>query len=192
MKIRALAVLAALAISLTGCRPGPEAPSAGPEPSTEASASPSASPALVIAIPGSCEELVPIGVVHEQFAPDFESIPATLVDGGPVAQDFRSRGGLTCVWGIPNSDAGFVSLFVAERATATDAEQVGLWQVEGYPECPPFLDACHYEQVVDDFGEYWNAFILVEGFELRLQATTSSLDPMLVVARAASTSMGYV
>ena len=33
---------------------------------------------------------------------------------------------------------------------------------------------------------------LVEGFELRVQATAVSLDPLLIIARSAATNMGYV
>lgn len=197
MKIRARAGLATLAVALTGCAPGPAGPSASPGPSSSASSSPSATPsatpdAAALVIPGDCESLIPITVVHAQFASSFESIPSTLMSGDPVAQDFLARGGLTCVWGIPNSDAGFVSVFVADRGAGTDDVLVGQWQAAGLSECPPFLDACYYEQVLDDVGEYWNIHVLVEGFEMRLQGTTSSLDPLLGMARAASTSMGYV
>lgn len=197
MKIRVLAVSAVLGIVLTGCVQVTVLPGASSEPSSSPSSSPSVSPsstpdALVLVIPGSCDNLVALSVVHAQFATSFEPLPLMVVDGDPVAQDFVARGGLTCAWGIPNSDAGFVSVFVAERATASDADLVGQWQAAGYSECPPFLDACYSEVEINEIGQYWTAHVLVEGFEIRVMAASTSLDPLLVMARAAATSMGYV
>lgn len=195
MKSRVFAILAVLVIPLTGCAPEPAGPSSSPGPVVSSSPSPSASKtpeASPLVIPDSCEDLVPIGVVHEQFFSGFEPIFMTANDGDPMAQDFAARNGLTCLWGIPNSDAGFLTVFVAERDTETDSLQVAEWQGAGYTECPPFLDACYYEDVVDEVGEVWTAHILVEGFEMRIQATSVSLDPLLVVARSASTNMGHV
>ncbi len=202
MKIRrsavpAVAILAALAIPLSGCAPEPVAPSTSPSPSPSVSSSPISTPSETpdvssLIIPDDCDEMVPISVVHDQFSPAFEPIFVTANDGDPAAQDFAARNGLTCLWGIPNSDAGFLTVFVAERDADSDADQVAEWQGAGYTECPPFLDECYYEDEVDEIGEVWTAHILVDGFELRVQATAVSLDPLLIVARSAATNMGYV
>lgn len=193
-----VAILAALAIPLSGCAPEPVVPSPSvSSPSPSVSSSPSATPsetpeASSLVIPDDCDEMVPISVVHDQFSPDFEPIFITANDGDPAAQDFAARNGLTCLWGIPNSDAGFLTVFVAERDGDSDSVQVAEWQGAGYTECPPFLDECYYEDQVDEIGEVWTAHILVEGFELRVQATAVSLDPLLIIARSAATNMGYV
>lgn len=197
MMIRANVIPLALLLTLTGCVPTPEPPPEGspgpsvtaPTPSPTVSASPAA-PALKL--PGSCAELVPLATVHAEFAPSFESIDLLPGWGGPVAQDFASRGGLVCVWGIPNSDAGALNLYVAERATATDEQQVDTWRSAGYSECPPFLDACYYQFESNEVGEFWTVHVLVEGYEMSIQATAETINPLLVAARAAATTMGYV
>lgn len=85
-----------------------------------------------------------------------------------------------------------MTVYVAERATATDQQQVDAWIAAGYVDCAPFLDACYYEDVLNELGEYWIVHALVEGYEMRVHATSTALDPLLVVARAAATSMGHV
>ncbi|GAA3741940.1 hypothetical protein GCM10022239_16940 [Leifsonia bigeumensis] len=198
IKSRALptvAFLALLAIPLSGCAPEPVVPSTSPSPGVSSSPSPTPSEtpdAASLVIPDTCDGLVSLDVVQAQFSSGFDPLPSSLTDSDPVAHDFAARGGLMCVWGIPNSDAGFLSVYVAARGPATDALQVTQWQAAGFSECPPFLDECYYEHTVDEIGEFWTVHILVEGFELRVQATATSLDPMLNIARAASTSMGYV
>ncbi|MBB5632301.1 hypothetical protein BKA04_000524 [Cryobacterium mesophilum] len=198
MTIRALIVPLAVVFALAGCV-GPVEPSPPPSIGAGASAEPSASGSasaspggMRLTLPGDCSGLVPLDTIHSAFSPQFEPIEIAPGTGDPSAQDFIARDGLVCLWGIPNSDAGSVTVFVAPRATASDEQQVDAWRSAGYSECPPFLDACYYEDVHDEVGEYWTVHALVEGFELRVQATSTSLDPLLVVARAAATSMGYV
>ncbi|MBX3092146.1 MAG: hypothetical protein KF801_06515 [Cryobacterium sp.] len=196
MKFRAIVVPAsiALALSLAGCAPEPLAPSPSPSASIPApSETPSASPTgIQLTLPDDCDVLVPLPVIQAQFASNFESIFMIADNGGPDAQSFAARGGLTCLWGIPNSDAGFVTVFAAQRLTDTDAEQVATWQADGDKECPPFMDACYFDDSHNEIGEVWTVHVLVEGFELEIQATSSSIDPLLVVAREAATNMGYI
>lgn len=198
MKFRALVVPLVVTVALAGCGPLGQ-PSPSPSPSSSASDEPtssgsaSASPSgMHLALPGDCAGLVPLDTIHSEFSPQFEPIAISSDTGDPSAQDFTARGGLICLWGIPNSDAGSVMVFAAPRATDSDEQQVDEWRSAGYSECPPFLDACYFEDVTNEIGEYWTVHALVEGFELRIQATSTSLDPLLVVARAAATSMGYV
>ncbi len=194
MKIRALVVPVALILTLAGCAPEPVVPSSTPTPSvTTPSPTPTASPSgSKLTLPEDCEILVPINVIHAQFSEQFESIYFAADLGGSSAQSFAARNGLTCLWGIPQSDAGSVTVFAAERATSTDAQQVSKWQTAGYTECPSFLDACYYEDVTNEIGEMWTVHALVDGIELQVQATSTSIDPLLVVAREAATNMGYV
>ncbi len=194
MKIPALAVLAVVGVALTGCVQVTVLPGASTGPSSSPSSSPSDSPSPTpdpLVIPATCDALVPLSVVQAQFTAAFVTLPITLTDGDPVAQDFLARGGLVCAWGIPNS-GGWVSLYVAERATATDADLVGQWQAAGYTECLPFLDACYSEEESTEVGQLWSAHVLVDGFEMRAMTSAGSLDQLLVMARAAATSMGYV
>jgi hypothetical protein len=160
-----------------------------PSPSVEPSASPTSSS---LVLPESCDALVPIEVIHTQFAPSFESIFLIADSADEAAQTFAARNGITCLWGIPNSDAGFVTVYAAVRGTDTDEEQADIWRGSGFEECPPFLDACFYEDVADEIGEVWTVHALVDGYELRVQATSTSLDPLLVVAREATDNMGYL
>lgn len=196
MMLRAVVASLAMVLALAGCAAEPaDAPEVSPSPaaSTPApSASPSESVAPALRIPGTCEDLVPLATIHSQFAASFEPIAYSPGVEDPDATSFVARGGLTCLWGIPNSDAGAVTVFAARRSTATDEQQVQSWRSAGYSECPPFLDACFYADTTDEIGEYWTVHALVGGIELRVQATSTSLDPLLVVARAAATSMGYV
>ncbi|MBX3104654.1 MAG: hypothetical protein KF867_06735 [Cryobacterium sp.] len=189
------------AIVLTACTPvlpvlPPGASTSTPSPSSASTPSVSATPTaepIVLALPADCFGLVPISVIHEQFWPNFEAIPIGPGGFGPEADAFAARGGITCLWGIPQSDAGGVTVFIAP-IDATPAAKVSSWQSAGYTECPPFLDACYYEQVYFEEvgGTYTTGHILVEGFEMRIEGSTESLDAILNVARAAATSMGYV
>lgn len=197
MKLRVVVVLAIAAVTLSGCVPEPVTPTSSPSSSPSISRAPSSTPSSTpesegLVIPDDCNDLVALEVVHTQFSSAFESIFITANDGDPDAQDFAARNGLTCLWGIPNSDAGFLTVFVAERDPATDVLQVAEWQGAGYIEGPDFLDACWYEQDLNEIGEVWTAHVLVEGFELRINATSTALDPLLVVAREAATNMGYI
>jgi hypothetical protein len=194
VKFRAVAVPVLLLLVLSGCAPEPVPASPSPSPSTPApSIEPSASPTgSRLVLPEDCDELVPLEVIHEQFSPAFEPIFLIADSGDADAQSFAARNGITCLWGIPNSDAGFVTVYAAVRGTDTDEQQVTAWRDAGFAECPPFLDACYFEDVADEIGEVWTAHVLVEGYELRVQATSNSLGPLLVVAREASTNMGYL
>lgn len=197
MKFRAVAVPIALLLALSGCVPDPAPVATSPSPSPSVSASPSALPStsptgIQLVLPDSCDLLVPIEVIHTQFYSGFEPIFLIADQADEAAQSFSARNGLTCLWGIPNSDAGFVTVYAAVRETATDQQQVAAWQAAGFTECPPFLDACYYEDVTNEIGEVWTVHALVEGYELRIQASSVALDPLLVVARAAATGMGYV
>lgn len=196
MKTPAILVPAVLILLLAGCAPEPVAPTSSmtPNPSVTATGTPKPTEtpaASTLTIPDDCSELVPLSIVKEQFDPGFQSIFITANDGDPAAQDFASRNGLTCLWGIPNSDAGFLKVYVAERDSATDKEQVAEWKTAGYKECPKFLDACFVEEEMNEIGHVWTAHVLVDGFEMHIHATAASLDPLLVVARSAASNMGY-
>lgn len=197
--MRAVALVLGVAVAsfaLAGCSPGVPAeptvePSASaPVSSSEPSESPTAEPAGV-SIPDSCGELVPIGWVHGQYGPDFEEIPIADGMGSEDVTQFRDRGGLACMWGLPASEYG-ITVFVAPRATATDADQVELWEAAGYSLGPDFLDATYFEHVVDDFGDHMTVWTLVEGFELKAHAPVSTVDPLLIILREATENMGYV
>src|SRR5690606_26288253 len=120
----------------------------------------------VVAIPDTCEELVPIEWVHAQYGSDFEAIPITDGLGSGDVEDFRSRGGLACMWGLPASEFG-VTVFVAPRATSTDAEQIAIWETAGYRPGPDFPDATYYEHVVGGCADHMTVWTLVEGFAPR-------------------------
>lgn len=194
---RALVLPLALLLSLAGCTPAlQEAPTESPSPVvtepapavTEAEVP--AAPAL--SIPNSCIDLVPLATVRAQFSPGFESIGMVPGWGDPEAGDFVNRGGITCLWGIPNSGAAALTVYVAPRATSTDEEQITAWSAAGYSECPTFLDGCFYEALSFDGVDVRIIHALVGGFEMRVEAGSAPLDPLLVAARAAATSMGYV
>lgn len=193
--VRRLAVILMAALALTGCGPAGETPGASPEPTDpgpSTSASPSGAPGgSGLVLPETCDELVPITWIRTAFGDAFESIPYDASGGDPTAADFAARGGLACLWGIPNSDAG-VTLFVAERATPTDEAQVAEWQAAGYQLGPDFLDACWFEQVSSEIGEMVTVHALVEGYELRAQGLGVHIDPYLSLIRQATDSMGYV
>jgi hypothetical protein len=194
MKFRAIVVPAVLIFALAGCAPEPIVSSPSPSPSESTpSASPSETPAgSQLTLPDDCDVLVPISVIHDEFYSGFESIYFAADLGDASAQSFAARNGLTCLWGIPQSDAGFITVFAAERGMDTDEEQAAAWKSAGYTECPPFLDVCYFEESTEETGEVWTAHVLVDGFELQIQASSTSLDPLLAVAREAATSMGYL
>lgn len=197
MKLRAVVVPVAIVFVLASCAPEPLIPAPSPSasesaPAPEASPTPTPTPTEpALALPGDCTSLVPLATIRSEVSPNFVHIVTGPGYGGPDAQDFAARGGLTCTWGIPQSGAA-ATVFAAERATATDAEQVAAWVAAGYSECLPFLDACYYEEVSNDYGEYKTVFALVGGFELQVQSPSASVDSLMTVARAAATSMGYV
>lgn len=195
MKALPLVVVAAIAsLVLVGCSPsepteGPEptaAPTSTPEPTTAPSPT-----ADAVSIPETCEQLIPIEWMQSQYGADFEAIPITEGMGSADVEDFRLRGGLACMWGLPASEYG-ITVFVAPRATATDADQVAQWEAAGYTLGPDFLDATYYELVVDDFGNHMTVWSLVEGFELKAHSPIDTVDPLLVVLREATENMGYV
>lgn len=187
--------VAVSSFALAGCSPSePAGPS--PEPSSSPTAAPTSSPSptagpAAVSIPDSCGELVPIEWIHAQYGNDFEEIPITSGMGSADVEDFRSRGGLACMWGLPASEFG-VTIFVAPRATSSDAEQVAEWEAAGYTLGPDFLDATYYQHAVDDFGDHMTVWTLVEGFELKAQAGISTVDPLLIILREATENMGYV
>ena len=188
--------VAVASFALVGCSPGsgPE-----PEPSAEPSivaptgAPPSTPPLdlVEVSIPPSCGELVPIDWVHAQYGADIVEIPITDGMGSEDVTEFRDRGGLACMWGLPASEFG-ITVYVAPRATSSDAEQVALWEAAGYSLGPDFLDATYFEHIVDDFGDHMTVWTLVEGFELKAHSPVSSVDPLLIILREAAENMGYV
>lgn len=195
--MRAVSMIAGvglMSLLLVGC--GPSEPTDPPveTPSSTPTSSPSTSPSpssAVVSIPDTCEDLIPLDWVHSQYGADFEAIPITDGMGSGDAEGFRARGGLACMWGLPASEYG-ITVFVAPRATATDAEQIALWQSAGYSLGPDFLDATYYELIIDDFGHHMTVWSLVEGFELKAHSPIETVDPLLVVLREASENMGYV
>ena len=196
LRFRSAFIPALLALTLTGCGTV-QAPTPSPVPSSSAStptssAAPAASPAAnALVLPGDCVSLVPTSVVQGEFGTNWVPISYTPQAEDVVGRDFAARGGLVCLWGIPNSGAG-MTVLVAERATATDQEQVAEWASAGLTECSPFLDACFsrvFETEVDMMAELR---VLVEGFEIRIQGSSSTIDPLRVLAREAATNMGYV
>ena len=193
--VRRCVMILIAALALAGCAPagetpGASAPAVDPGPST--SVSPSETPGTSeLVLPETCDGLVPIAWIRTAFGGSFESIPYDASSGDPTAADFAARGGLACVWGIPNSDAG-ITLFVAERATPTDEAQVAEWQAAGYQLGPDFLDACWLEQVSSEIGEMVTVHALARGYELRAQGLGEQVDPYLSHIRQATDSMGYL
>lgn len=155
------------------------------------SATPTAAPAVdELVLPGDCASLVPTAVIQNEFGPNWVAINYAPHAEDFAGQDFVARGGLVCLWGIPNSGAG-VTVYVAERATATDLEQVTEWVSEGLMDCSPFLDACFSKITETEVDTMVEVHVLVEGFEMRIQGSASSIDPLLVFAQEAATNMGY-
>ncbi len=195
MKLHAIVIPAVLIFALAGCAPEPGAsPPLAPSASPTATPSPTSTPSpsgTSLVLPFGCDELVPTDVIHTQFSSSFESIYFAADLGDDAAQSFASRLGLTCLWGIPQSDAGFVKVFAAERDTDTDEQQVAIWRSAGYTDCSPFLDACYVEDVLEEGGEVWTVHALVGGFELRVFATSTSIEPLLATAREAAKNMGH-
>ena len=197
MRVRALIIPALVVAMLAGCTPQTPAPSASPStsPSPGSSAqtpstAPTAAPTqAAVALPGSCDALVPLAVVQREFSPRFETIVIDASYGDPVAQDFMARGGITCLWGIPQSGAGY-TMYAAERATSTDAAQVAQWTAAGFTQCSEF-DACYYELASSEEGDFYTLHALVGGFELRAFSSAGGPDALMGVAIAAATSMGY-
>lgn len=195
MKLRYLSLLALIALPLSGCItinvPTPPV-SESPTPSDTPVASPGPTGPPVLTLPASCTDLVPLSLVREQFWPSFEYIPVEPGWGGPEVAEYQERGGLVCLWGIPQSDAGSVWVFVAPLYDPMSSK-LAEWQAAGLSECPPFLDGCYWEQVdYEEYGVFSEVHAVVSGFELRVQGMSESIDPLMVVARAAATSMGYV
>ena len=193
--VRRCVVILSAVLALSGCGPAGETPGTSPQPADpgpSTSASPSETPDTpALVLPETCDSLVPIAWIRSAFGGSFQNIPYDASSGDPTAADFAARGGLACLWGIPNSDAG-VTLFVAERATPTDETQVAEWEAAGYQLGPDFLDACWFEQVSSEIGEMVTVHALVEGYELRAQGPGVEIDPYLSLIRQATDSMGYV
>lgn len=195
MKFRALVIPAVLLVVLVGCTPEPDAsPVASPSahesaPSDAPSPTPTPTTAQLV-IPGGCEALVAIEVVHSEFSPQFGPKAFVLHPEDEVGQSFADRNGLNCLWTIPRSEA-FVGMHVAVRGPDSDAEQIAQWQSASLTECPAFLDACFYEQEETMVGTMWTVYALVDGFELRATTSAGSLDPLLALTREAAANMGY-
>lgn len=195
MKFRTILIPAALIFLLAGCG---GAPTPGTDPSASpildppaSSPTPEPSPSVAaVSLPADCASLVRTSVIQAEFGPSF--VPIVLPSPGSLeAQSFQDRGGLTCLWGIPQSGAA-MTVFAASRATATDAEQENAWRAAGYSECPPFLDACFFDVIDSEMGEYSTVHVLVAGFELEISGATEGIDPLLIIAREASNNMGYL
>ncbi|WP_168627032.1 hypothetical protein [Cryobacterium sp. BB307] len=184
--------MAVAGMILTGCtgvtEPGATTTTPSPTEAEEPTSVPSPT-VRELELPESCDELVDLDVVQQQYGADYVAID--IDPAHPTAVEFQGRGGLACQWGIPNSDAG-VTLGVATRATATDAEQVAAWESEGYAEGPDFLDETWVLSEETVLGPMITAGVLVEGYELHLTANGTSVDPLLVLARNATENMGYV
>ena len=195
MKVRSLVIPAVLIALLAGCTPQTPAPSQNPTSSPSAStpapaptsAAPTQSP---VALVDSCDSLVALDVVQREFSPHFVSIPIGAEYGDPVAQAFLNDGGLICLWGIPQSGAGF-TMYVAEGIAGSDSEQASAWAAAGYTQCAEF-DVCYYESETNEEGSFWTLHALAGGFELRVFAQSGSLDPLMAVAHEAATNMGYI
>ncbi|MCC7127438.1 MAG: hypothetical protein IT192_01295 [Microbacteriaceae bacterium] len=194
MRLRSALIPLGLILALAGCTPAapPTGPAASPsgDSSPSASADPSPSPAA-LQLPASCDALVPLATIREQLGSAFVAQPLDLSTADPEATDFAERGGLTCLWVIPNSGGG-VMVFVAERAAPSDEYLTNQWTDLGMSECPPFLDACYWQDDSGETGGYYTVRTLVEGFEMRISGSAGSIDPLMVIARAAATSLGYV
>lgn len=189
---RMLSVIAAgaLALTLVACSPEDE-PAPSPEPQPTATETPSPSPSeepIELTIPRTCEELVDIDVVQAQFGSDFVAIEIDPMH--PLGAEYRTRGGIACVWGIPQSDAG-VFLAVA-RADVSNEEQVAEWQAEGYTQGPDFLDETWVLNEDTELGPQVTVGVLVEGFELSASTSGTGPDSLLVLVRNATENMGYV
>lgn len=198
--LKRLTLLAIAALALSGCAPGegapPESessPGTSSAPSTERTEKPDdgdeGEPASLV-LPDNCSELVPIEWFQTELDSSFQEIPHDPSGGDPIAAEFTARGGLACLWGIPQSDAG-VWLVVAERAAASDAELVDEWRSAGLQECPPFLDACWFDAEETMLGDYVTVHALVEGYELRAEGFGDQPDPYMSLMRQATDSMGY-
>lgn len=193
MKIRALILPVVLTVALAGCvptapTPSPTAGESGGSPSATPSESPAVAP---VALPGDCGTLVPLALVHSEFSADFNPVAYTAHPEDLVGQSFADREGLNCVWSIPSSE-GFVSVFVAERETASDAEQVALWSSAGFSECTSTLDACFSQEEETMVSIMHTVYALAGGFELRAVTSAGSVDQLLVLATEAATNMGYL
>ncbi len=193
MRSRLALIPLALVLALAGCTPAapPADPPAGPGDSSPSKpADPSTDPAA-LKLPTSCDALVPLATIREQLGDAFVAQALDLSTADPEATDFAERGGLTCLWVIPNSGAGLM-VFVAERAAPSDEFLTNQWTDLGMTECPPFLDACYWQDDSGETGGYYTVRTLVEGFEMRISGSADGIDPLMVIARAAATSLGYV
>ena len=200
MKFRALALPVALMLTLAGCTPDsgaqptptPSGPSAAVESSPSAPADPPAPvpTAAPLTIPETCDALVPIDVVQQQFSTKFAPVAYVAHPEDEIGQNFADRNGLNCIWAIPRSEA-FVAVYVAERATASDAAQMADWQSAGFTDCSPLLDACFHEEEETMVNIMQTVYALAGGYELRVRASAGSVDPLLAVATEAATNLGY-
>ena len=196
MKPRYLPLLVALVLPLAGCvtitvPPAPASPS--PSSSPAASATPEPSPTPVLAIPASCADLVPLDVIHTQYSTNFELIDTSAGWGGPVADEFTSRGGIVCVWGIPNSDAGAAVVYLAPLDVSAAAKEAS-WQAAGYTPCPTAAGVCYSKQ--EHFDEldatFTTVYEIFADYEIQVEANAVTLDQLLITAKAAMVSTGYV
>ncbi len=181
-------------MALTGCVPSDDSgsPVKSEAPSASPSESPTASPTTkALVLPESCKDLVSTSWIKANFGDAVEPIPFDPSSGGPVSQDFVSRGGIVCFWGIPQSDGGF-TLSIAERATANDAAQISTWAAEGFLLGPDFLDACWYQRGATEVGDHISVYVLVDGYEIQTSGFGTELDPYLSLIRQATDSMGYL
>lgn len=196
MKIRTLVIPVVLLVALAGCtsnsvgqpNPSVSSSSTAPAPSSEPTAGPTTA---AVALPASCEALVSTATIQREFSPSFNPTPYVAHPENTLGQEFTDRGGLICLWSIPQSE-GFVAIYVAERATATDADQIAAWRGAGFADCSPLVDACFFEEEETMVGMMSTVYTLAGGFELRLRTSAGSLSPLRAVVQEAATNMGYV
>lgn len=196
MKIRALTIPAVFLLTLVGCTPTSEAqpvPSASSNsdaaiPSGEPTPAPTTTP---VSLPATCEALVSTATIQREFSPQFDPTPYVAHPENALGQEFTDRGGLICIWSMPRSEA-FVAIYIAERAAASDADQIAAWSSAGFADCSPFLDACFVEDDETMVGMKSTVYALAGGFELRISTSAGGLDQLRAVAHEAAANMGYV
>jgi hypothetical protein len=141
---KTLAVLPAtvvLALTLAGCTAQAEPPAAAPAPVGTASAEPTPTPAAdarVFTMPEECADITPasrLTVFNED---------AMVLLGGPggvFGSDFlsdptpeESLGGISCMWGYPDSDFSSVTVSVAPMLPATRSDVLESFASQGLNE----------------------------------------------------------
>lgn len=194
LKIRNFIVPAVLMMALVGCASEAETSDATSSAGADDS-SPSATPTpdatvAPVTLPGDCESLVPLAVVHAEFSADFNPVAYTAHPEDLVGQSFADRNGLNCIWAIPRSE-GFVSVRAAERETVSDDAQITAWSGAGFTECTSSLDGCFSSEEETMVSIVHTVYALAGGFELRATTSAGSANQLLVVVTEAATNMGY-